>query len=67
MSGGLFTDLYKPAYGPECCRCGQRVPGVPEGAAKDFKVYCSERCIPTPSVDWVSVRGRFDGMKLRNW
>lgn len=54
------------ASGPLCCTCKQEVADVPTSAAKDFKVYCSERCRPAFTGDVVHVPGRFDSMGLRN-
>jgi hypothetical protein len=54
------------ASGPLCATCKQEVDGVPMSAAKDFKVYCSERCRPSAPDDLLQVAGRFDSMGLRN-
>lgn len=51
---------------PPCATCKQGVPDVPKSAAKEFAVYCSDRCRPSTPPDLLSVRGRFDSLKLRN-
>ena len=50
---GGFKDLAGKtpplvANPPHCRTCSQPVYDVPKAMEQDYRVYCSERCLPTP-------------------